>query len=72
MTTTASLDFDATFDRLGHLGVEKQLRAQPGVTSVAANPAGPSVTVTFDEGRTSIETLRKVVEDCGFHCEGEA
>ncbi|OYW50526.1 MAG: copper-translocating P-type ATPase, partial [Rhodobacterales bacterium 12-65-15] len=30
------------------------------------------MTVTFDEGRTSIETLRKVVEDCGFHCEGEA
>ncbi|MDZ4065938.1 MAG: heavy metal translocating P-type ATPase, partial [Tabrizicola sp.] len=71
MTTTTTLDFNASADRLGHLGIEKYLASQPGVVSASANPAGLSVSVTFDEGRTSVEALRQAVEDCGFHCGGE-
>ena len=71
MTTTATLGFGAFADRLGHLGIEMQLTRQPGVASAVANPAGGSVTVTFDPGVTSVEALRRIVEDCGFHCAGE-
>ncbi|MDX2289786.1 MAG: heavy metal translocating P-type ATPase, partial [Hyphomicrobiaceae bacterium] len=72
MTTTATLDFSASADRLGHLGIEKQLASLPGVLSATANPAGLSVTVTYDEkSRTSLETLRREIENCGYHCAGE-
>ncbi|MBA3911549.1 MAG: ATPase P, partial [Rhodobacter sp.] len=71
MTTTATLDFNASADRLGHLGIEKHLASLPGVASATANPVGLSVSVTFDEARTSVEMLRRAIEDCGFHCTGE-
>lgn len=71
MTTTATLDFNASADRLGHLGIEKYLASQPGVASATANPVGLSVSVTFDESRTSVEALRQAVEECGYHCAGE-
>jgi Cu2+-exporting ATPase len=66
------------FEVGGHLGgldnlaVEKQLLHMPGVENAVMNPASNSVTVTFDEARTSSETLEKVIRDCGFHCSGEA
>jgi len=71
MTTTATLDFNASADRLGHLGIEKQLAALPGVLSASASPVGLSISVTFDDSRTSVEALRQAVEDCGYHCAGE-
>ena len=71
MTTTATLDFNASADRLGHLGIEKQLAALPGVLSASASPVGLSISVTFDDSRTSVEALRRAVEDCGYHCAGE-
>src|SRR5690606_4226572 len=45
MTTTATLDFNASADRLGHLGIEKQLAALPGVLSASASPVGLSISV---------------------------
>ena len=70
-TTTATLGFNASADVLGHLGIEKHLAKQPGVALATANPAGQSVTVTFDAAVTSVETLRRAVDDCGYHCSGE-
>ena len=72
MTRTASLDVGAYFDGLGHLGVVKQLRAEPGVQEASSNPGSASVTVRYDEGVTNLGKLRTVIEACGQHCRGEA
>jgi P-type Cu2+ transporter len=52
------------------LVVEKALRERPGVIDVEANPAGQTATVTYDPSRTSVEELRRWVEDGGFACAG--
>lgn len=69
--TTATIEVGGLFEELDHLGVEKALRKMPGVRRAEANPASFSVTVEFDERRTSVEALRNMVRDCGFHCRGE-
>ena len=71
MTRTASLDVGAYFDGLGHLGVVKQLLAEPGVQEASSNPGSASVTVRFDEGVTSVGKLQAVIVACGQHCRGE-
>jgi Cu2+-exporting ATPase len=52
--------------------VETALSNQPGVLAVAANPVAQTATVTFDPERTSLEDLRRWVEECGFHCAGQS
>jgi P-type Cu2+ transporter len=71
MIKTASLDVGAYFDGLGHLGVVKQLLAEPGVQEASSNPGSASVTVRFDEGVTSVGKLQAVIVACGQHCRGE-
>ncbi|MFZ5708475.1 MAG: heavy-metal-associated domain-containing protein, partial [Pseudomonadota bacterium] len=72
MTTTRTFGFSASADRLAHLGIERKLATVPGVISASANPAGLSVSVTYDETRTTPEILGRAIEDCGYHCSGEA
>jgi Cu2+-exporting ATPase len=64
---------DARWLQRGSYGpaLQAYLERQPGVLRAEANPVGHSVTVTFDLRATDVETLRRHVEDCGFHCEGE-
>ena len=71
MTKTATLDIGAYFEGLDHLGVVKQLRAEPGVQEANSNPGSTSVTVRFEEGITSAAKLGDVIEACGQHCRGE-
>jgi P-type Cu2+ transporter len=52
--------------------VERKLGAQPGVLSVDANPVAQTATVTFDPERTSVEQLKRWVEECGYHCAGQS
>src|SRR5215217_4276371 len=52
--------------------VEHALGARPGVLAVEANPVAQTATVTFDPARTSIEDLRRWVEECGKHCAGQS
>jgi P-type Cu2+ transporter len=52
--------------------VENALGHQPGVVTVEANPVAQTATVTFDPEQTSVEDLRRWVEECGFHCEGQS
>jgi Cu2+-exporting ATPase len=52
------------------LVVEKALRALPGVIEVEANPAAQTATVTYDPSVTSVEGLRRSLEDSGFECAG--
>ncbi len=52
--------------------VERALGAQPGVRAVEANPVAQTATVEFDPDRTSVEELRRWVEECGYHCAGRS
>jgi hypothetical protein len=39
---------------------------------VSVNPVSGWTTVAYDPGKTSLSTIRAAIEDCGFHCAGEA
>ncbi len=52
--------------------VERVLSQQPGVLAVDANPVAQTATVAFDPERTSVEELRRWIEECGFHCAGRS
>ncbi len=69
--STVTLEAAGLFEELDHLGVEKQLRREPGVRRAEANPASASVTVDFDASLTSAERLRRRIASCGFRCAGE-
>ena len=68
---TATLEAKGLFQALDHLGVEKRIRALPGVFHAHANPASSSVTVHYDGSVTSEAALRDAVRECGYHCRGE-
>ena len=52
--------------------VEHALGNRPGVLAVDANPVAQTATVTFDAAQTSVEDLRRWVEECGYHCAGQS
>ena len=68
---TATFEARGLISMLDYLGVEKQLRSIPGVTEAVMNPGGETVTVSFDETRTSATAIRGAIDECGFHCRGE-
>src|SRR5919197_1348791 len=52
--------------------VERVLANRPGVVAVEANPVAQTATVEYDPEATTVEALRRWVEDCGFHCAGRS
>jgi Cu2+-exporting ATPase len=52
--------------------VERKLAAQPGVLAVEANPVAQTATVALHPAITSVEQLRRWVEECGYHCAGRS
>ena len=52
--------------------VEGVLGRQPGVHQVDANPVAQTATVSYDPARTSLETLRLAIKQCGYHCAGQS
>ena len=52
--------------------VERALGVRPGVRAVDANPVAQTATVTFDPAQTSVEDLRRWVQECGYHCSGQS
>jgi P-type Cu2+ transporter len=52
--------------------VEHALGGRPGVVEVEANPVAQSATVTYDSGVVGVEELRRWIEECGYHCEGQS
>src|SRR5512132_3912787 len=52
--------------------VERVLGNRLGVIDVEANPVAQTATVEYDPRATTVETLRRWVEDCGFHCAGRS
>jgi Cu2+-exporting ATPase len=39
---------------------------------VSVNPVSGSTTVVYDPAKTSLSGIQAAIEDCGFHCAGEA
>ena len=52
--------------------VEATLGRITGVSSVEANPAAQTATVTYDPSVTTVAELRRWVEQCGYHCAGQS
>jgi Cu2+-exporting ATPase len=52
--------------------VEAVLGRRPGVERVEANPVAQTATVTYDPARTSLAELRRWVQECGLHCDGQS
>ena len=52
--------------------VERVLGDRPGVVAVAANPVAQTATVEYEPEQTSVEELRRWVEECGYHCAGRS
>ena len=52
--------------------VEAVLGRRPGVERVEANPVSQTATVVFDVTQTSLADLRRWVEECGLHCDGQS
>ncbi len=52
--------------------VERVLGRRPGVLAVDANPVGQTATVRYDTATTTIDELRRWVEECGYHCAGRS
>jgi Cu2+-exporting ATPase len=47
------------------------LHRHPGIHHAAANTASQTVTVGYDETRISEAEIRRLIEECGYHCQGE-
>src|ERR1700694_4740448 len=70
--TTSTLEVGDLFSVLGAQGIERQLQRIAGVGRVSVNPVSGSTTVVYDPGKTSLSAIHAAIEDCGFHCAGEA
>jgi P-type Cu2+ transporter len=70
--TKITLEVGDLFSVLGAHGLERQLQRVAGVGRVSVNPVSGSTTVIFDPGKTSLSAIQAEIEDCGFHCAGEA
>jgi Cu2+-exporting ATPase len=70
--TSAVLHTGGVFRGSESLVLERMLGRLRGVESVEVNPAAQTATVRFDPAQTSVEELRRAVEDCGYHCAGRS
>jgi Cu2+-exporting ATPase len=52
--------------------VERVLANRLGVVAVEANPVAQTANVAYDPDATSVDALRRWVEECGFHCAGRS
>ena len=71
-TATAVLDVRGVLRASSKQVVEKALARRPGVERVEANPVAQTATVTYDPATTSLASLRRWVEECGYHCAGQS
>jgi Cu2+-exporting ATPase len=71
-TTISTLEVGDLFSVLGAHGIERQLRRVAGVDRVSVNPVSGLTTVAYDPGMTGLSVIQAAIEECGFHCAGEA
>lgn len=70
--TTSTLEVGDLLSVLSARGIEKQLQSVAGVGCVSVNPVSGSTTVTYDSSKISLSAIQAAIQDCGFHCAGEA
>ena len=70
--TTRTLEVGGMFSALDAHGIERQLQRIAGVGRVSVNPISGSATVMYDPETTNLQAIRAAIEECGFHCAGEA
>ncbi len=70
--STAVLDVHPMLRATEKVRVEVVLGRQAGVERVEANPVAQTATVTYDPSKTSLAELRRLVEECGYHCAGQS
>ena len=70
--TTSTLFIGDLLSILGARGIEKQLKRIDGVGQVSVNAVSGSTTVTYDTAKTNLPAIQAAIEECGFHCAGEA
>ncbi|MGH8925581.1 MAG: heavy metal translocating P-type ATPase [Acidimicrobiia bacterium] len=69
---TAVLDVTGIRRASERATVEALIGRLPGVVSVEANPVAQTALVSYDPSQTSVEALRRWVEECGYHCSGQS
>ena len=72
MNSTKNFEVDGMLSSMSAQGVEKQLSRLPGVSAVVVNYVAGSASVSFDADQTTSQDIQKAIEDCGYHCSGEA
>jgi Cu2+-exporting ATPase len=72
MTRTVVLDVAGVHWATSAAAAEARLLRRPGVTSVEANAANQTATVTYDPQITLVAELSKRLRDCGFDCAGRS
>jgi Cu2+-exporting ATPase len=70
--TTSTLEVGDLLSIMGAQGIEKQLKRIGGVARVAVNSVSGSATVDYDAAKTDLTAIKAAIEQCGFHCAGEA
>jgi Cu2+-exporting ATPase len=70
--STAVLDVHPMLRASEKVRVEVVLGRQAGVERVEANPVAQTATVVYDPSKTSLAELRRLVEECGYHCAGQS
>lgn len=68
---TSTIEVGELISTLSAAGVERQLKALPGMHHVDVNYVAGSATVHFDEAQLTLAAIRQRVADCGYHCRGE-
>jgi Cu2+-exporting ATPase len=69
---SSTLDVGNLFSVLGAHGIEKQIQRIAGVGHVSVNPVSGSTTVQYDANKIRLSAIQAAIEECGFHCAGEA
>jgi len=54
------------------LGVEKRLSKHPAIHKVEANYLNCTATIHYDETAITLQEIKDLVGECGFHCGGES
>src|SRR5579863_1909666 len=70
--TTSTLEVGNLLSVLSAHGIEKRLQSIAGVGRSSVNPVDGSTTVTYDSSKISLSAIQAAIQDCGFHCAGEA
>jgi len=68
---TATVEVGGLLSVLSAEGVQKRLRALPGVHHADVNYVAQSATVHYDETRTTLDEIARRVVECGYHCRGQ-